>query len=225
MKRTYSICKRGIRDDGFCVSPKSAADIRFWAERIRKMFFPHGHKFIDIAKLIDCEMPVAYENFNCEIVTDDELPGREAEFDPFAFCIRIRESVYLGACEMDGHCRFTLAHELGHLFLHRDQTLAFGFPIRGGEIPYYRNSEWQADTFARNLLVPVEMARGMTVDAISMCLRSQKEWRELSTGRHRQSLRVNHGVCLETIVATIINADFYRGWIGVFTERFSRREF
>ena len=86
--------------------------------------------------------------------------------DPIGFCIRIQEPIYEKAIENDGHCRFTIAHELGHWFLHREQTLAFGRPDRGGTIPPYRHSEWQADVFARNFLAPWSLAKGMSAGQI-----------------------------------------------------------
>ena len=156
------------RQDGFCVNPKSKSEICKYADVIRQLFFPVEHRVLDVVRLVEHEMPRAYENFRYEIVPDGELPDREAEFSPTEFCIRMRESIYMGACNHNGHCRFTLAHELGHFFMHRDQQLAFGRSAADGFVPYHRNSEWQADTFARALLAPVRLAKGMTADCIEL---------------------------------------------------------
>lgn len=94
------------------------------------------------------------------------MPDRDAEMNPFEYCIRVQEPVYVKAMNGDGHCRFTIAHELGHFFMHRTQTLAFGRKAENGNIPPYRNSEWQADVFARNLLAPFSMTRGMIAKQI-----------------------------------------------------------
>jgi Zn-dependent peptidase ImmA (M78 family) len=155
------------RREGFCVDPLSEADIRAAAEKLRAVLYDGGHKYVDVIDLIERKMPILFENFRYEIVGNDELPDREAEFNPYEYCLRVREEVYEKAFAHDGHCRFTLAHELGHFFLHRNQTLAFARYSENGEIPPFRNSEWQADMFARHLLVPLGLARGMSVAAIA----------------------------------------------------------
>ncbi len=159
--------KNQYRREGFCVDPLSEAEIRVAAERLRAVLYDGGHKYIDIIDLIERRMPLLFESFRYEVVEECELPDREAELNPYEFCLRVREEVYEKAFAHDGHCRFTLAHELGHFFLHRNQTLAFGRTSENGEIPLYRNSEWQADTFARHLLVPLALARDMTVAGIA----------------------------------------------------------
>ena len=88
--------------------------------------------------------------------------------NPFEFCIRVQEPIYAKAMDGDGHCRFTVAHEIAHFFLHRTQALAFGRKAENGNIPAYRNSEWQADVFARNLLAPFSMTRGMVANQIEV---------------------------------------------------------
>lgn len=159
--------EKRYRNEGFCVLPKSKKDIRLHAEDIRRLFFPVEHKLLDVTRLVEHKLPDAFEGFRYEILPDELLPGREAEFSPFDFCIRIRESVYVGSCNGNGHCRFTLAHELGHFFMHRNQPMAFGRSAANDYIPLYRNSEWQADKFARCLLAPVRLAKGLSAAAIA----------------------------------------------------------
>ena len=43
-----------------------------------------------------------------------------------------------------------LCHEMGHFLLHRDITFA---RARDEDVPIYRDSEWQADTFAGALMM------------------------------------------------------------------------
>ena len=58
--------------------------------------------------------------------------------------------------------RFSFAHELGHLFLHKDLYIKFGIDSPEGwkdfilNVPEneYRSFEWQANKFAGRLLVP-----------------------------------------------------------------------
>lgn len=169
------MAERRYRNEGYCVLPKRKKEIRLYADDVRRLFFPIEHNMLDVVRLIEHEMPKAYENFRFEVVPDEELPGQEAAFIPAEFCIRCRESVYQRACNGDGHCRFTLAHELGHFFMHRDQTMAFGRSAANEYAPLYRNSEWQADEFARNLLAPVRLAKGMTAAVITTMFEVSKE--------------------------------------------------
>lgn len=160
---------------GFCVEPMSERKIQDAANIIRRLFYPVGHKYVDVIDLIERKLPFAFEGFNYEVVESNELPDREAEMNPYEYCIRMRTSVYEGACNHDGRSRFTIAHELGHFFLHRNQTLAFGRPAEDGLIPAFRHSEWQADTFARNLLAPLDLAKGLSVPAIAAVFEVSKE--------------------------------------------------
>jgi hypothetical protein len=106
---------------------------------------------INICALYELLQDMGFLEF--EIVDDWELLGMEAQTKPDDDSIQIRQSVYDLAAKGDGHCRFTLAHELGHLLLHKDQE-----PVSyaRGEIPkheIYEDSEWQADVFASELLM------------------------------------------------------------------------
>ena len=152
--------------DGFCVDPKSTTEIQGIANVVRRVFYPEQHKYINMLEVIEHKMPSLFPGFNYEIVESSELPDREAEMIPSKQCIRIRDSVYLEAGRNDGRSRFTLAHEVGHYILHLKQPLAFGSPAKSGSIPYYRHSEWQANTFARNFLAPLSLAKGLDIPAI-----------------------------------------------------------
>ena len=138
--------RKPFHREGFCVSPRKEVEIRNIAEQIRKLFYPHNHKYLDVIDFLERKMPFVFEYFHYEIVEPHELPDREAEMDPVGFCIRIQEPIYEKAIENDGHCRFTIA--------------------RGGTIPPYRHSEWQADVFARNFLAPWSLAKGMSAGQI-----------------------------------------------------------
>ncbi|MFD1260638.1 ImmA/IrrE family metallo-endopeptidase [Entomomonas asaccharolytica] len=68
--------------------------------------------------------------------------------------IHLREDVYDGACFGNGRDRFTAAHELGHYIFHRDYIGLLHRQICTSETKSYCNSEWQANTFASELLMP-----------------------------------------------------------------------
>ena len=80
----------------------------------------------------------------------------------------IREDVYLALTDPTsyghGRARFTLAHEIGHLILHEGVTLNRQVKVKNHKI--YEDSEWQADTFSAELLMPSHMCRGLSLEEI-----------------------------------------------------------
>jgi len=99
--------------------------------------------------------------------------------------IKIRGDVWRLIETGDGRARFTLAHEIGHAFLHRDELqegrIAFRDAVatptarlkRGMKI--YESPEWQANVFASALLMPkksvqqwIDLVRCEQPDSISI---------------------------------------------------------
>jgi Zn-dependent peptidase ImmA (M78 family) len=90
-----------------------------------------------------------------DVVEDSFLPyGVEASCIPEKRVIYITTSTFEAVKRNDERARFTIFHELGHLLLahsrtfHRDATREF---------PVYENSEWQADQFAGEILMPLDV--------------------------------------------------------------------
>ncbi|WP_425248551.1 ImmA/IrrE family metallo-endopeptidase [Chelativorans salis] len=87
------------------------------------------------------------------------------EFDPPR--IVLSESSYQAACRYQGRGRWTAAHELGHLVLHKSAVPLDRAPIRYSkmkELPSYASAEWQANAFAAGFLMPDWLVRDF-VDA------------------------------------------------------------
>nr|WP_305147469.1 ImmA/IrrE family metallo-endopeptidase [Butyricicoccus faecihominis] len=81
--------------------------------------------------------------------------------------MKIRNSVYEGACCGNGRDRFTLAHEIGHFFMHRDVDLALSRIDERNDVPAYRKSEWQANTFASALMMPDHIIKNWEPEEIA----------------------------------------------------------
>lgn len=79
-------------------------------------------------------------------------PEVEACWVPGNKTLFIRDSVYASICRGEPRGRFTVAHEVGHMLLAHQPTMNREAP--GHEIPVYANSEWQANTFASEFLMP-----------------------------------------------------------------------
>lgn len=109
--------------------------------------------FIDIERLLEHqlhEIGVLYD-----IAPDDEMDGEEALTAPDLDQVQISESVYAKLLAGDYRARFTIIHEIGHLLKHRNITPSFA---RSSGHGFFEDSEWQADCFAAEFLMPPELA-------------------------------------------------------------------
>lgn len=136
---------------GFRVSPLSTGKIREKAMSIRPLLM-QGEQPCDLGTFVE-----SLEKFGItyDIVEETFLPrGVEASCLPEKRLIYITLSTYEAICRNDERARFTIFHELGHLLLahsrsfHRDSHPNF---------PVFENSEWQADQFAAEILMPLEI--------------------------------------------------------------------
>lgn len=138
---------------GTKVSPLSKDVIGHLAHRLRDEL-DIRKPFINVCKLLDILAELGVAEYS--VVEDDELGEEEALTYPDEGLILIKESIYDRAAAGDGHCRFTIAHEFAHLFLHRNQKTENSY-ARGKISPpthkIFCDSEWQADVFASYLLM------------------------------------------------------------------------
>ncbi len=159
-----------IRSSGIPVSPKRIVDIRAVASNIRHIFGITNHVYCDIVQIMEYFGSDYLPDYGYEIISDTDpvLKGKFAETFPQDKIIRIKESVYNKACEGDGQSRFTIAHELGHLSLGHKEDISFSRQTK--DFPKFlepwRDSEWQADVFAAELLMPYPMVKNMSTQEI-----------------------------------------------------------
>ena len=76
--------------------------------------------------------------------------------------MRIRSDVYEGAVKGNPRDRFTLCHELGHYLLHQPGCVSYA----RGKVPAYQDPEWQANTFAAELMAPRDLVANMSIERI-----------------------------------------------------------
>ena len=137
---------------GFTVRGLSMLDISKKTKALRLMAFSFIDKYgcFDVVRFLE----QVYQKFI--IVEDEELPDAYAKTLPTGEII-IRRSVYERACAGSGRDRFTIAHELGHCFLHLDQISMARAATSADK--NYNNSEWQANEFAAQLLMPFSLVK------------------------------------------------------------------
>ena len=134
----------------------SRNDIRQLATFIRKVFGYLDVWWRPVELLLD-QMVQEFDEFSYEIVPDDEWDDTSvhADTDILGHTIRIRESIYINACEGSGRDRMTIAHEISHYIL----ICVVGVKLcscrdKRSVLPY-NDPEWQAKCLAGELLIPV----------------------------------------------------------------------
>ena len=142
---------------GFRVEPRSVLDIRRHATHVRKVFgITPNTTFFPMAEFIESwiDWGITYD-----IVDSTELPiGVEACCFPEKAIVQLTLHTYESACLDNPRARFTVIHELGHLALSHTRTF-HRESNQGLEIKAFEDSEWQANTFAAEFLMPADDIR------------------------------------------------------------------
>lgn len=145
---------------------KSRSELRALALALRRFLHLDNVKYFPIVELLDVFSEI-FENFSYEIVEDKELlPDVHADTDILTGHVRIRESVYEGACSGNGRDRMTIAHEFSHFIL----ICVMGFKLQQNSSAAkpitYCDPEWQAMCLAGELLVPAHLMKGRSIQEI-----------------------------------------------------------
>lgn len=141
-------------------SPMSRKGIRDFVYEFRCLFGLEDTPYFPIVHFIEWFLPELGMNY--EVLTVDEMDDTYGLTNTEENILYIREDVYLGAIDGKPRDRFTLCHELGHLLLHTRDRISFP----RGEVPAYKDPEWQANTFAGELMAPYHLTKNMDVDEI-----------------------------------------------------------
>jgi hypothetical protein len=158
--------------DGQCrgvkVDPLSTVQINAVANKFRTTVLDFcTEENIDMVDLIENILPTTF-GVNYDILEKELLGPIEAATNPDKGELVIREDVYDALNDpnnpMHGRARFTLAHELGHLILHEGPALHRQTSIVKHKV--FEDSEWQADCFAGEFLMPTAGCRNLTADQI-----------------------------------------------------------
>lgn len=142
---------------GFRVSPQSTTKIRAIAQNARAaLSIPPGP--LDAERLLE-RLHIYGIVVDVFDKASSPVPADvEACWFPPNNTLYIRDTVYADVCNGHSRGRFTIAHEVGHIVLAHQVTANRESP--GAPMKQYENSEWQANTFAAEFLMPeVEIHR------------------------------------------------------------------
>lgn len=145
------------------VRPRSRQAIEERADRFLAQRFPGLLKTpgrFPAAEWVEFDMPSAY---GVEFIVNDIGPAVEAVTTPLdknTWAVVMDTTVYKRMRAGDPRAAFTGIHEFGHVELHiREVSAALingapGLRRERGDVPVYRDAEWQAHTFAGEILAP-----------------------------------------------------------------------
>jgi Zn-dependent peptidase ImmA (M78 family) len=167
-----------------------------FAAKYRDEFDVLHVELIDIVNIIEFKLPEIFPGFRLVIKPDKELEDF-AVSEPQNLVMKIKESVYDGACEGDAFCRFTLAHELGHYLLHasKNRTLhktskSYSAGVRN--MTSAESAEIQADMFAAHFLIVPSLAFSFKDNPVELARRAKvplKAAKTIISASKRSSLR------------------------------------
>lgn len=140
----------------------SRNDIRHIVREIRRITNLEQTMCFPVVRFLEHILPILISDFQLEIVPKEEMGNKHGETYPSKNLIRIREDVYINAVEGNGRDRLTIAHEIGHLLLHDDDSIALCRLEPNERLKPYEDPEWQADAFGGELLAPSYLIRGLT---------------------------------------------------------------
>jgi antitoxin HicB len=149
--------------------PRSYRELADAAESLASELFPEAISRggpIPVDDLLSSDRLTEITGARVDFATDNTLlQDGVSECSGNELLLRLREDVRNRAADGDGRCRFTIAHELAHIILHRDDLekhrgRAFRDLVMPVEklphgVPIFRSPEWQANVWAASFLMPL----------------------------------------------------------------------
>ena len=147
-------------------SPVSRESIRHFIRDLKRKVGLEYELYFPILHFVENVLPLLIPDFQLEIVPVIDMGGKHGETYPSKHIMRIREDVYLRAAAGEGRDRLTIAHEVGHLFMHDDDYIALCRMAPDERLRPCEDPEWQADAFGGELLASSYLIIGMTESEI-----------------------------------------------------------
>lgn len=144
--------------------PLSRVAIRKMTWKLREMVGYDKESYFPIVHFIEWILanPENEEGMEFELVEPYEMQDTYGTTNTERNVMKIRSDVYDRAVQGSARDRFTLCHELGHYLLHQPESVSYA----RGSIPTYCDPEWQANTFAAELMAPKALIKDMSIKEI-----------------------------------------------------------
>lgn len=149
--------------DFFRAPPVTWDQVAAITNSLRRELGQFDTKFFPVIQVLERVLDQKLEIVRLDVEFDDVMGEVEGFTDPAGEFIRLSERVYRQAYEKRPRARWTVAHEMGHLFLHTRKPLTRvagsheAVKIRPFECP-----ERQAHQFAAELLIPRHLLSGLS---------------------------------------------------------------
>lgn len=151
----------------YIAKPLSRNKIRELTFSLRSILGLENNPFFPIVHLLEIVLPEADPEFNYIIESESAMPHEYALCYPEENTIYIREDVYERAVKGVPRDRFTIAHEVGHYIMHTPSRMRLARRNNEEKLPSYLCPEWQANTFAGELLAPAHIVKGMSKSEVA----------------------------------------------------------
>lgn len=142
--------------------PLSRKKIQEVALNLRNMLDISLDEPFPVIKFLEFVLP--HFEYTVEICENASMKESYALTLPDEKTLKLREDVYELAVHGFPRHLFTIAHEIGHIIFHDNESISFARTDE--KIKTFEDPEWQANTFAAELLVPSCRIKGRTIDEI-----------------------------------------------------------
>ncbi len=159
--------------------PLSRKNIQNMTNRLRKIFEISLDEAFPIVEFLEKIIPEF--GYTIEICEPYEMQKEYALTLPEEKVLKIREDVYIGAAKENPRDLFTIAHEIGHIFLHDSKSIALA--RSDYKIKKFEDPEWQANTFAAELLVPSNVIKSKTIEEIVKTYKCSRKVAEIQLSK------------------------------------------
>ena len=146
------------------VKPLSRDNIRKIAKKIRAICGIEDRQQFPVIEFL--EFILEKFGYIYDICPKSELQSEYAKTIPAQKVVKIREDVYERAIQGRPRDIFTIAHEIGHALLH-DNLQEIALARNDENIKAFEKPEWQANTFAGELIAPSDTLEGLDVEEIA----------------------------------------------------------
>ncbi len=144
------------------VEPLSRVKISNITKELRKLIGCDNIPYFPIVHFIEWVLVNPESGMEFELLEPHEMKDTYGTTNTGRNIMRIRSDVYEGAVKGNPRDRFTLCHELGHYLLHQPGCVSYA----RGKVPAYQDPEWQANTFAAELMAPRDLVANMSIERI-----------------------------------------------------------